>query len=549
MVSQPKMSRGSYRLEGKCTITWAGPVHVGTSERLSVVTDAPLLRNGKGEPYLPGSSIRGVLRDWCERELILLEGIDQEHLIRLFGPTPEELRKKKNSSPERTLAEKIAGNNKVDEHDRQGRLTVGDATFTGFCSEVRDHVRLERKWGAATSGGKFDQEVSLPRTAEFILLYEGDGPADPEIALLLSAIEAIEQGILAFGGKTGWGLGAVDKFEVKWRALDRGEIDELATYLKERLGLAQVASITAPPLNHPQYKKGTVPFTRNNSQMPAPWSWMRLDLRLQFDGPMLVAGHYRGDNAAGHDLRKKADAAYQTTPAGQPFLAGSSLRGALQAHARRIARTMGREDLAELLFGIFKDEQEKRGEEKARPDQSRNSGARTLLRVGEGKLEGDPHPIMLNHVAIDRITGFAVEGKLFDAAALASPCFSTSLLVRWHAAVEHEAAGQEAASQETAAVALLLFTLRDLKEGLLWVGSRTTRGYGYIKDMEITRCLISEVVTEFKDKEILLQRQPRTEMNHTSITQLNQHPTIKRIIAQWAKAIPDLHSAKEASHG
>jgi CRISPR/Cas system CMR subunit Cmr4 (Cas7 group RAMP superfamily) len=79
-----ELSRGPHLVTIECNLTFDGPLHVGTGERLSVFTDAPLLRDGSDNPVLPGSSIRGVLRDWCEREAALLD-VDRGALFRLFG--------------------------------------------------------------------------------------------------------------------------------------------------------------------------------------------------------------------------------------------------------------------------------------------------------------------------------------------------------------------------------------------------------------------------------------------------------------------------------
>jgi len=432
------ISRGPYRVEALVTVTWAGGLHVGTGERLSAATDAPVLRDGTGRPYLPGSSIRGVLRDWCEREVSVV-GVSRETFVRLFGPSTGEL-----SDPK---------------SDRQGRLTVTDARLevSDKDAEIRDHVRLKLEWGAAAKGGKFDQEVALPTRGKFSLIYEGDGPDDPELLLLRSGLDALEAGVLAFGGKTGWGLGMIRKANIRYVCEDRSKLDGLAGYLARRLGKGQATT-------HDAWSDGT-PRTQNSDSQGkdhrSPWSWIRFYLQLHFDGPMLVAGPYRGEPGEFQTLRESADAVFQVRPDGTPFVPGSSLRGVLRHHAHRIAASLGHPDLANVLFGTIKGE----------------SGSRGLVRVGEGEVkDSQVHTIRMDHVAIDRITGFAADAKLFNTAALASPTIAHRIVVRWD--------GRNA--QQKAAVALLLFVLRDMQEGLLWVGSRTTRGYGHVKSATIS---------------------------------------------------------------
>ena len=196
----------------------------------------------------------------------------------------------------------------------------------------------------------------------------------------------------------------------------------------------------------------TTPSPRpRQSGEPRPWSWLRLSLRLAFDGPVLVAAldtESRG---------RAADATYQVDPQGKPVLAGSALRGPLRSDAERIAKTLHLDGPAHTLFGT--------------------ENAQGLIRVGEGVLEGKPKPVVLNHVSIDRVTGFAATNRLFDAEALSSPCFRSDLLVRWHADEE----------SHRQAVALLFFVLRDAEQEGLWVGSRTTRGYGHARQVTIAK--------------------------------------------------------------
>lgn len=455
---RPPASRGAYRLEITCAIEFLGPLHVGTGERLSVVSDAPILRDAAGKPYLPQASVRGVLRDWCEREAPLL-GIEQRYVWRLFGRTPTA------DEAEQTEKRRRRGAD-VDPHrygDRQGRLTVSDVSLQGGRSEVRDHVRIDRRWGAAAHGGKFDQEIVYSTGATIQLVYEGDSAADPEIVLLQDAVEALEAGLLAFGGKTGWGFGwAIAARKAEYRHLERSNAALLAGYLKARLvgagSTAQATQISAAPQ----------PARAPQADEPCAWCWLRLDLELQFDGPMLVAGP---DREEPQQNQRTPDAVYLRQINGKVVLPGSSWRGVLHSHADRIATTtLGCKTIADTLFGVVKD--------------SDNTGFQGIVRVGEGKpidLQGNEltadqvKTIWMDHVAIDRITGFAADQKLFNCRALASPRFTVPMLIRWHADDENM----------YAALALLLFSLRDAEEGLLWVGSRTTRGYGYLKDVTL----------------------------------------------------------------
>ena len=429
------LSRGPLRVQFECELEFAGPLHVGTGEALSLITDAPILRDAEGSVWLPGSSVRGVLADWCQREAPLL-GVDRCYVRRLFGVTPGP------GAGART-------------QDWQGRLTVLDLELqTTALPQVRDHVRIKREWGAADRRAKFDQEIAYACSGTLRLIYDGDKPDDPELVLLQSVVDALQEGLLAFGGKTGWGLGSTRMAGHTWSSVDRSDPDSLSAHLASQIAPNGEAT---PPGKWQSAARPRPPRSPDHDE-PKAWSWLRVDLALSFDGPMLVAAIDTTDPDDASSFareRREADAAWQTRPDGAPVLAGSALRGPLRSIADRIGKTLDMSELPAVLFGSV----------------SRQG----LLRVEEGRLLDNPNPVLLNHVAIDRVTGFAAKNLLFNAAALASPCFHSRILVRWNHSV----------ARHRQAVALLLFVLRDGTERGLWVGSRTTRGYGYVKTIEI----------------------------------------------------------------
>ena len=487
------LSRGALRVECSCELEFNGPLHVGTGEALSLVTDAPLLRDGDGNVWLPGSSVRGVLADWCQREAPLL-GVDRDSVHRLFGVTPA----------------RGAG---ASQQDWQGRLTVLDVALNVTAdSHVRDHVRIDRRWGAAAEGGKFDQEIAYACSGTFRLVYDGDGHDDPELVLLRSAVDAMRKGLLAFGGKTGWGLGAVRAAtaEATWSCVNRAEPQGMSAYLASKLPTTTGGhSSTAPTeMRAPPTIPDSACRPRERDE-PAPYSWLCLDVSLAFDGPMLIAAidtNDPSDTSCAAEIRREADAVWQTRPDGEPVLTGSALRGPLRSIADRIVKTLGIDDLSATLFGTVK--------------------ATGLLRVEEGHLIDDAKLVVLNHVAIDRVTGFAATNRLFDTASLASPRFRSRLLVRWN----HDD------DRQRQAVALLLFVLRDSAERGLWIGSRTTRGYGYVKGVVIENAAWSLVVDcENGEPPKACGRQPECSSERPTVSRLGAD--LGFVEAAWRNAL------------
>ncbi len=468
-----RISRGSFRVEIHCPLQVSGPLHVGSGQRLSTMSDAPILRLSDGTAYIPGSTPRGVIRDWCEREAPRL-GVSRAALTRLFGPGLSE-RAQRASTALRSLARGDGSN----PDDRQGRLIVRDLKLPDKW-EVRDHVRIKPEWGATEKGAKFDQEIILCDELTLIMIYEGDSAADEELLLLNEAIGALREGLLSLGGKSGWGQGRVRLTgEPQCWVNDRSVAGRLAEWLQSRLHDNSSGHPAGQQISITQLSNGK-PDAAAYCNYPRlePWSWLQLDLRLKFEGPMLTAGV---DREVTEEGKRTPDDVFLRRIDGRVALPGSSIRGPLLAHASRIAASLPNPKMVEIanrLRGAVGDE---------RP-QAQYNGRKGLVRFGEA-LAIEPITCIWNdHVAIDRVTGFAVTQKLFNTRALQSPTFETQIQAFWYA--EDDA--------DTAAVALLLFVLRDASQELLWMGSRTTRGYGFLKSLEIIRGKVSRVYEDSK---------------------------------------------------
>ena len=402
-----------YYFEVKGTLAFESPFHTGAGTNWSPLTDAPLYRldgDPAGPLALPGASIRGALRSLLRREASLLNlSVAAEQL---FGDT-----------------------------DQIGRLTVFDSIQTGapaHNSQIRDHVRIDRATGAAAQGAKFDEEVkdSLNLTFSFRLIYQGDGPADPELTLLKEGLLRLQEGGLRLGGKSSRGYGHAKLTDANVLALHRGQPDDLASYAHYR------ATHQSPAWKSLELSTATAPATSPGAEPPPSraQSFYDFEILLRFDGPLLVkalpvrakpltklASYKAVVQAADHQTRLHNLAALVTDPEAQraaadfvPFesspdvvcLPGSSIRGVLRSQAFRIcdAAAIGPE-LATALFGS------------ARGPKKNQQGSKSLIEIGDARLDGAARPIFLDHVAIDRITGFAAGKMKFAQCALDSPDF------------------------------------------------------------------------------------------------------------------------------
>lgn len=205
-------------------------------------TDMPVIKDARGHPFIPGSSLKGVLRFQTER---LLRTLNRQPELWACDPLgdpclPAGRRDKKQnakSSREELMeqAEKEAKANK-----RSADELFAEAAFHHSCTacrlfgspwfasrvafkdaylknaedlpvlyQIRDGVGIDRDLGAARTGIKYDFETVVPG-AQFDIEILGENLEDWEIGLLLTVLEMWSDGGIAIGGKStrgpGWGV-------------------------------------------------------------------------------------------------------------------------------------------------------------------------------------------------------------------------------------------------------------------------------------------------------------------------------------------------------
>ena len=161
------MKKSYYRIK----FNNASSLNVGGNE--NIVTDKDLIRDGSGKPYIPGTSLAGVYRG----------AFLEDEADRLFGSISM---------------------------DNDSSIITYDATIIGdYSTSYRDMVSIDREYGVARKGMKFDFEVLEPG-AQFITYLEvNDSDAGDVIASRFLSND------FTFGSKTSRGLGAIENVEIK----------------------------------------------------------------------------------------------------------------------------------------------------------------------------------------------------------------------------------------------------------------------------------------------------------------------------------------------
>jgi len=203
-------------------------LHIGAGRSTEVAaSDLPVVRDIRGFPYVPGSSLKGVLRSTLEGWIRGL-GETRPGMWACDPISPgdccvpaaarEGIRKEcegRNDSQalyERHILDRscttclLFGSPWVASRVRVSDLPVVNGEQVRV--EIRDGVGIDRVSRTAREHMKYDFEIVPPGTA-FELSITVDNPADHELGLVVAGLRAFDRGEALLGGKVSRGLGWV----------------------------------------------------------------------------------------------------------------------------------------------------------------------------------------------------------------------------------------------------------------------------------------------------------------------------------------------------
>ena len=209
------------------------PIHIGSGDESYDPTqiDNAVIRDVNGNPYIPGSSLKGVLRSYLET--LLQSGIDEKYKACLVVNQPclgdkDIVDRIKNSAKKRNDIEdkekfiaqqiyeelctvcRIFGN-----HYFASKLVINDCLLKDERAYVewRDGVGIDRDTGTAADRRKYTfEQLAAGTRFEFSMTVDNLEPEYEEVLKLI--IKVLESGDLRVGGKTSVGLGAIRLTEV-----------------------------------------------------------------------------------------------------------------------------------------------------------------------------------------------------------------------------------------------------------------------------------------------------------------------------------------------
>lgn len=325
---------------------------------------------GKEGPFIPGTSLCGVLREFLRTH----EGKRAADL--LFG--------------------------KIDEG--QSMIAIDDVPLTNAKIITRDGVRIDSVTGVGVDGAKYDYEaVDRGANGPFRLIVTRR-QCHKEIwneiyDNLLLLREKMMDGI-SLGAITAKGFGKVHAENVRSGLYDFSKKDDVCSWLAQKDPAPEKASDLM------EGETGKSLSSSNELVVAA-------DFALRTS--IIVRDYGRREPLPGSKEEKDFDAVSIMSD-GRYVLPGTSLKGVLRHHAEHILQRLGLDDsFLNDLMGFSTDEEKKK----------------SRFQVEESLLEENVHSVGQTRVRIDRFTGGAIDSALFNSQPLWQKEDGTAFLLRF----------------------------------------------------------------------------------------------------------------------
>lgn len=159
--------------------------------------------NGIKNYYIPGSSIKGILRSHSEKIFYHLLGVD------LISDETKKLNLSKTTA-EQFYSELNPINKMFGHHSFKGRLTIEDAIFDKDSVQLdkRMNVAIDRFRGGSKNGALFEMELLTKGEANTKIHLKN--AAEWQIVWLCYLIKDLQEGYISVGAKSGIGYGTLN---------------------------------------------------------------------------------------------------------------------------------------------------------------------------------------------------------------------------------------------------------------------------------------------------------------------------------------------------
>jgi CRISPR-associated RAMP protein (TIGR02581 family) len=231
--------RRKYVFTGKLELKSA--MHIGGGQINLRGTDSPVVLTPEGDPFIPGSSFKGVFRSTVEK---LVGAIPNRITCSLFeGKCPTANQddfnsQRRNGNWNEAKLVNILDKELCDTCKLFGSPFAASKIFFSDlyvdewaeATQVRDGVAIDRDSERAVDRLKYDYEVvSADSTFEMEIVLED--PSDTDLRLACVGLNELVSGMLGIGGMRSRGLGNCQLIGLTGYELDLTDINQLHSYL------------------------------------------------------------------------------------------------------------------------------------------------------------------------------------------------------------------------------------------------------------------------------------------------------------------------------
>lgn len=230
------------RIEATLECVTAMRIGVGKSAD-AASTDLPVLCGWDGHPFIPGSSLKGVIRSQLES---ILRGFGLKVCDPIVDPCfgdEDRRRIDKDSGTAQERSKNVRAYLESDDicaicrvfglNGLASHVVFADAKARPetYHTEVRDGVSLDRDLGRVSGGRKFDLQV-VTAGSQFDLRVEMEDLDEADEGLVVLGLDLIHEGVARVGGAKSRGLGVMKMSDWKvseWtrESIRRGRADTL----------------------------------------------------------------------------------------------------------------------------------------------------------------------------------------------------------------------------------------------------------------------------------------------------------------------------------
>lgn len=391
-----KTSGYTHRFLARFVIEAETPLAVGSGEK-DILTDALVATDANGLPYIPGTAIAGVVRHMVEDIKPTDFNVNQ-----IFGFQKEQ--DGRGSEIIFTEAKILNSRGEVVDGMKLDAIKTDPLLQNYNKLPIRQHVRINEK-GVTDKAGKFDEQVCFAGTRFCFELEMVAKNADDENTFQ-QILEQVKGQTFRIGGGTRCGFGKIKVEDLQTKPLDLTKQDQLQAYLDKSSALD--SDFWSKEYHKPE----------GNSNYDG---WVKYELHLKPEDFFLFGSGF-GDKEADMTPVKEKRVVWKEDKGELSedlvLIPATSVKGAL---AHRVAfhhnRLLGR------FAGCTGDKEPKVGNENEAVQflfGYENQEAKKQVRgnllfsdVIKDELTDESDKI-LNHVAIDRFTGGAIDGALFQ---------------------------------------------------------------------------------------------------------------------------------------